>query len=127
MFPKNWTISIDNTTTKFITKPLIQYLMKEIKKECEYKEEIMNDYYENEQLIRDLEATDESLFIIDKMIILSDLHLYRLDYFRVLADMEWYIRDMLSQVKKQAQLKFSARKAEFIINYMSSFPMSCTI
>jgi len=101
--------------------------MKEIKKECEYKEDIMKDYYENEQLIHDLEATDESLFIIDKMIILSDLHLYRLDYFRVLADMEMNVREMLLQVKKQAQLKFSARKANFIINYMSSFPMSCII
>ena len=55
MLSNSWNFFLDKSTTKFINTNTIQTLIIEIKKECEYKEDIMNDYYENETMIKNLE------------------------------------------------------------------------
>ena len=111
---------IDTNTKKFITTTTIQNLLNKLKEECEYKEVIVKDFYENEKLITYYENDIDSMFDIKTLHILADLHLYREDYFRVLADMEDNIRNMLYQIKKRALVKFSYNKAHFIIHYISA-------
>jgi len=120
MLSNSWNFFLDKSTTKFINTNAIQTLVIEIKKECEYKEDIMNDYYENETMIKTLERDSENLFNIETLYILSDLHMYRDDYFKVLADMENNIRHMISKIKKYALAKFSIKKTNFIIKYISN-------
>ena len=114
-----WTISLDKATTKYINSPTIIYITKQIKDECDYKEYIMADYYKNEKMIKKLENND-NLFDINNLIILSDLHLYREDYFKVLADMENNIRKMIRRLKKLTLTKFPSQKAKIIISYLIS-------
>ena len=115
-----WTFALDKNTNHFINTNPIKSLIDKIKYECEYKEDIMDDFHENNKRIHDLEANSDNLFNIEKLHILSDLHLYRDDYFKVLEDMEQHIRQMLRQIKKLSLAKFTIRKTNLIMRYIST-------
>jgi hypothetical protein len=114
-----WTISLNKATTKYINSPTIINITKQINDECDYKEYIMADFHKNEKKIKKLENND-NIFDINNLLILSDLHLYREDYFKVLADMEKNIRKMIWCLKKLTLTRFPSKKAKTIISYLTS-------
>lgn len=116
---EHWQMKFNNNTTKFINSKPINELLNDIKKECEYKENIMNDYYENQTRIYNLEKTDD--LFINNLRTLVDLYLYRDDYFRVLADMEDNIRYMFRELRQHLLKKFPNNKADVIYKALVSF------
>jgi hypothetical protein len=116
---EHWQLKFDNSTTKFINSKPINKLLDDIKKECEYKEEIINDYYENQTIIYNLEKTDDSF--INNLRTLFVVHLYRDEYFKVLEDMEDNIRNMFIELRQHLLNKFPYNKADVIYKALVSF------
>ncbi len=119
LMTEHWQLKFDNSTTKFINSKPINKLLDDIKKECEYKEEIINDYYENQTIIYNLEKTDDSF--INNLRTLFVVHLYRDEYFKVLEDMEDNIRNMFIELRQHLLNKFPYNKADVIYKALVSF------
>ena len=119
LMTEHWQLKFDNSTTKFINSKPINKLLDDIKKECEYKEEIINDYYENQTIIYNLEKTDDSF--INNLRTLFVVHLYRDEYFKVLEDMEDNIRNMFIELRQHLLNKFPYNKADNIYKALVSF------
>jgi hypothetical protein len=111
-----WKICLDKNTTNYLKSPSIHRLITDIKAESQYIQTIINDYYDNEKMIKTKECND--IFNIDNLLELCDLHFYREEYFIVIADMEKNIRRMIQCLKKRTISNFPSQKANMIITYI---------